>query len=80
MNMFYLAWSIVPPCGYRLLSFIWFCWIALFAVRKGCVRVNFVDGATESKSMPCVYSMKIIIKRITLCMSIYIILLHFVIL
>ena len=31
--------SIVPPCGCRLPSIIWVCWIVLFAVRKGFVRV-----------------------------------------
>ena len=38
----YAAWSVGPPCGYRLRRLIWICWIVLFAVRKGCVRVSLV--------------------------------------
>ena len=47
MHMFCSAWSIVPPCECRRLSFIWICLMVLFAVRRGCVRVSFIVWGTE---------------------------------
>ena len=32
----------MPSCGCRLRSLVRFCWIVLFAVRKGSAGVNFV--------------------------------------
>ena len=32
----------ILQCGCRLRSFIWVCWIVLFAVQKSCMRGNFV--------------------------------------
>ena len=34
-------------CGCRLKSLIWVCWIVLFAVLEGCVRMNFSFGAQK---------------------------------
>ena len=42
MPMFCPAWSIVISCGCRRRSLICVCWIALFALRIGYVRVSFV--------------------------------------
>ena len=41
---------ILKYCAFLLMSseeFAWVCWILLFAVRKGCVRVSFVAWSTE---------------------------------
>ena len=60
MHMFFPAWSIVPPCGNRRRSLIWVCWIALFAVRKGCVKVSFV--VWKKGQCLCVWSIRYIIE------------------
>ena len=65
MHMFCSAWNIVPPCGCRLRSLSWVCWIVLFVVRKGCVRVSFV-----------VYGRRFITEWTTQWMGIFIILLQ----
>ena len=60
IHMSCLAWSIVPPCGGRLRSLSWVCWIVLFAVRKGCVRVNFVVWGTDERLFSCTCSIRFI--------------------
>ena len=80
MHMSSSAWSIVPPCGFRLRSLIWVNRIVLFAVRIDCVKVNFVVWDTEERSVPYVCSMRFITGQTTLCMSIRIILLQLLIL
>ena len=56
----------MPPCGCRLRSLICVYWIVLFAVRKDCVRVNFVVWGTEGTSVPCVCLIRFITQRIPL--------------
>ena len=74
VHRFCPAWSIVFPCRCRRRSLIWVCWIVLFALRKGCVRVSFVVCGTEGRLLSCVCSLKFITERTTLCMSICILL------
>ena len=60
------AYSIVPPCGRCRWSLVWCCWIVLFTVRKGCMRVSFVVWGTEGRLVPCVCSMKFITEGTTI--------------
>ena len=53
--------------------------IEWFAMWKGCVRVNFVVWVTEEGPAPCVCAMRFIKERTSLCKSIRIISLQFVI-
>ena len=74
------AWSIMHPCGCRLQSLICICWMVLYAIWIGRVKVIFVIWGTEGRSVPCVCSIKFITEWTTLRMSICIILLQIVIL
>ena len=66
MCIFCPAWSIVPPYGFRRRNLICVCWIVLFAVRKGSVRVSFVAYGTEGRLAPCVCSISLITEWTTL--------------
>ena len=63
------VWSSLEHCVPVWMSSVeshWASWMVLFAVRKGCAKVNFAVWGTEEESVPCVCSIRFITEWPTL--------------